>query len=818
MNKTAKTTKAQLRKSIEHHLRYTLGKETADRDARDIYQALSFAVRDRIIDRMLDQEKKSRHADVKRVYYLSMEFLMGRSLGNNLYNLGIYDMANKALADMGFDLDQVRQMEWDAPLGNGGLGRLAACYLDSMATLGIAGFGCGIHYEYGLFRQDLENGYQKERPEVWLSRNDAWKIERADEASVVPVYGNIEHTTDRWGKYNPMWMNWKVIIGVPYDMPIVGYGAQTVNCLRLYAARASAEFDMEIFNEGDYFRAVEQKISAETVSKVLYPSDLVASGRELRLIQEYFLVACSLRDILRRYLKDHEGFEEFPRCVAIQMNDTHPSLAVAELMRMLVDEQYVPWEKAWDITTQTLAYTNHTLMAEALEKWPVALMEHVLPRHLQIIYEINERFLGQVLDRWPGDLDRMRRMSLIEEEPVKRVRMAHLAIAGSHSINGVSELHTELLKNSLLPDFHALWPERFNNKTNGITQRRWLLKANPLLADLITRTIGDAWITDLMLLRRLEPYADNEGFRQAFQDLKRRNKERLIRIIQERTGVRVASQTLFDVHAKRIHEYKRQVLKVMHIIHEYLQFVDNGEKPAVPRTYLFAGKAAPGYWQAKQVIKLINNVGCVINGDRSVSDWMKVIFLADYRVSLAEAIMPAADLSEQISTAGMEASGTGNMKFALNGALTIGTMDGANIEMCEEVGQENIYIFGCRAEEIACMRNTFYSPWEYYHQYPEIRRVMDAIKSNRFCPDEPGLFGWLFDRILNEGDRYFHLADFISYLQVQKEVERDYVQPDLWNRKAILNVSRMGHFSSDRSVTEYARDIWGINIVREENV
>jgi starch phosphorylase len=810
MTSPLKSEKTSLRKAIAWRLRYTLGRQDAGKDCRAIYQALGFAVRDRMIDRMLETEAGNRRAGVKRVYYLSMEFLMGRSLGTHLHNLGIYDDAAAVLEEMGFDIEEIRRQEWDIPLGNGGLGRLAACYLDSMATLGVAGYGCGIHYEYGLFRQDIENGYQKERPDSWLSRNNPWEIERPDEACIIPVYGNIVHGTDRSGRYNPMWMNWKVIIGVPHDMPVSGYGVETVNFLRLYAARASSEFDMEIFNEGDYFRAVEQKIAAENISKVLYPSDTIASGRELRLLQEYFLVACSLRDIVRCYLKDHEGFEAFPDSVAVQMNDTHPSLAVAELMRILVDEQEIPWVAAWDITTRTLAYTNHTLMAEALEKWSVGLMEYVLPRHLQIIYEINERFLNLVLERWPGDLDRMRRMSLIEEGPEKRIRMAHLAVVGAHSINGVSSLHTTLLKNNLLPDFNALWPERFNNKTNGVTQRRWLLKANPLLAGLISRTIGNGWITDLTALRRLEPHAADAAFQQAFLDVKRRNKERLSRLIQEQTGVKTAPDMLFDVHAKRIHEYKRQFLKVLHIIHDYLRLVEDSAPPGVPRTYLFAGKAAPGYWQAKQIIKLIHSVAHTINGDARAAEWIRVVFLPDYRVSLAEVIIPAADLSEQISTAGTEASGTGNMKFALNGALTIGTLDGANIEIRDEVGEENIYIFGCRPEDIARMRSTFYSPWEYYHQFTEISRVMDALNSDLFCPQEPGLFRWLFDRILHEGDVYFHMADFMPYLCAQKAVEEDYRRPDLWARKAVLNLARMGKFSSDRAITEYARDIWGI--------
>lgn len=803
--------KKALHDSICHHLRYSLGRDWDGSTRRDLCLATSLAVRDRLVDRMLETQKRYREKDVKHLYYLSMEFLVGRSLGNNLFNLGIHDTCSRCLEELGFDLEEVREEERDAALGNGGLGRLAACFLDSLATLGMPGFGYGINYEYGLFKQEIDNGYQREKPDNWLAEWTPWEIERSEEACIIPVYGRIEHARDRLGNYNPMWLDWKVLIGVPFDMPIAGFGGKTVNYLRLYSARPSTEFDIQIFNEGDYFRAVEQKIASETVSKVLYPADTFEVGKELRLIQEYFLVACALRDITRRFSETHEDMGLLPEKVAIQLNDTHPSLAVAELMRILIDEHDLPWERAWEITTGTLAYTNHTLLPEALEKWPVSLLEYVLPRHLQIIYEINHRFLQKVADRWPGDVDRLRRMSLIEEGPEKQVRMAHLAIVGSHSVNGVAALHTELLKHHLLSDFHALWPERFNNKTNGVTQRRWLLKANPLLADLISQTIGTAWITDLGELRRLEPYADDPAFQQAFRKIKLSNKERLAKVILDTTRTRVNPESLFDIQAKRIHEYKRQLLNVLHIIHQYLCLIEDGRPPLTPKTYIFSGKAAPGYWTAKQIIKLINNVADVVNGDPRAKDFLRVVMIPDYRVSLAEKIIPGADLSEQISTAGKEASGTGNMKFAMNGALTIGTLDGANIEILEEVGEENIFIFGLKAEEIQAMRQQgSYRPWDHYQGSPAIRRVLDAIRDNVFSRRESGLFRWLFDRLLHEGDQYFHLADFHAYAAAQEEAETAFNETSSWFRKAILNVARIGRFSSDRTILEYARDIWGL--------
>jgi glycogen phosphorylase len=809
--KSLERTVQDFQQSVLYHIKYSTGKALAEASKSDCYKAVALTVRERLIDAMLATNERYESQDAKRLYYLSMEFLMGRALGNNLYNLGIFDVASEALSGMGIDLEEIRASELDAALGNGGLGRLAACFLDSLATLGMPGYGYGINYEFGIFKQEIDNGYQKERPDHWHSQENPWLIERPDKACIVPVYGRIKNLPDRLGKNNPMWMDWKMLIGVPHDVPIVGFGGKTVNCLRLFSARSSDEFDMQIFNDGDYFAAVEQKMSSETISKVLYPSDSVESGKELRLVQEYFLVACSVRDIVRRYLEDHETLDDFADKVAIQLNDTHPALTVAELMRTLIDEHDLVWEKAWRITEATLGYTNHTLLPEALEKWPVPLLEHVLPRHLQIIYEINHRFLARVSKRWPDDTSRLQRMSIIEEGDTKQVRMAHLSIVGSHSVNGVAAVHSELVKTSLVPDFFQMWPDKFNNKTNGVTQRRWLLKCNPGLSELITETIGDGWVTDLERLRHLESHAIDPAFQKRFLDIKKCNKERLAKDILARARVQVDPETLFDVQIKRIHEYKRQLLGVLHIIHQYFCLLEDQSELTVPKTYLFAGKAAPGYFMAKLIVKLICSVGEVINKDPRVNGQIRVVFVPDYRVSLAENIIPAADLSEQISTAGMEASGTGNMKLAMNGALTIGTLDGATVEILEEVGKENIFIFGLNVEHINKMRNGGgYDPWAYYYQNANIKRVMDALASDIFCPDHSGLFKPIFDSILNNGDYYFHLADFQSYLETQEKASQAYVDRSAWARKAILNVARMGKFSSDRTICEYAREIWNL--------
>lgn len=801
-----------LRQSIQQHIRYTLAKPSVGLTPHELLKPLSLAIRDRLIDRLLETEQRYRAHDVKRLFYLSLEFLMGRWLSDNLCNLELNEECRQILQqDYGIALEEVLESEPDAGLGNGGLGRLAACFLESLATLGMPGYGYGIDYEYGLFKQEIVGGHQREKPDLWKAEGTPFYVERLQEACSIPLYGRLESTRDLDGNRRQRWTDYNIVLGVPNDMPVAGFGGQTVNYLRLFTARASQDFNIEIFNRGDYIRAVEQKIASENISRVLYPSDSVLSGRELRLVQEYFLVACSLQDIVRQYRKTHAGFDEFPAKVAVQMNDTHPSLCVAELMRLLMDENGVEWNRAWEITEATLSYTNHTLLPEALEKWPVPLLERVLPRHMDIIFGINHQFLRAVSKRWPLDMDRQRRMSIIEEAPEKQVRMAHLAIVGSHAVNGVSKLHTELLKNTLVPDFAHLWPERFNNKTNGVAPRRWILKANPGLAALLTRTVGEKWITDLQQVQEIEKLSADPAFQQEFLAIKRRNKERLAREVLETTDIIIDPDSLFDVHVKRIHEYKRQLLNVMRVIHEYLAVVDGGAELLVPKTYVFAGKAAPGYWAAKQIIKLINNVAQIVNADARVNQRMKVVFVPDYRVSLAQMIMPAADLSQQISTAGMEASGTGNMKLAMNGALTVGTLDGANIEIMAEVGEPNIYIFGLTADEVRWYREKgTYNPRELYVKDPVLRAVVDSLAADRFCPEEHGLFRWIVDELLDRGDRYFNLADLPSYIQASQDAENDYRDPSVWARKAILNVARVGTFSSDRAVREYARDIWHI--------
>jgi starch phosphorylase len=805
-----------LREGFLRHATHSLGMNPSEMTSRDAFRAVELAVRDLLVERVLDTEKRYRAAGAKRLYYLSLEFLIGRSLENNLVNLGLCAEARQLFAEFGYDADEVEGWEPDAGLGNGGLGRLAACFLDSLATLAMPGFGYGINYEFGLFKQEIHDGRQVEKPDAWRMYHAPWEVERPQDAVVVPLYGRVEHARDRAGNYNPMWLDWRVVIGVPHDMPVAGYGGGTVNYLRLYSARASHEFDVAIFNEGDYVSAVQQKVQTETISKVLYPSEAVASGRELRLVQEYFLVACAVRDIVRRYRADHDDFDAFPDKVAIQLNDTHPALTVAELMRVFVDENDLPWEKAWAITTATCAYTNHTLLPEALERWPVYLLEHVLPRHLQIMFEINRRFLEDVARRRPDDPGLLARMSLVEEGSTQQIRMAHLAIVGSHSVNGVAEVHSELIKTDLVPDFAALWPERFNCKTNGVTPRRWLLEANPGLAHLVTEAVGDGWVTDLDELRRIEPLARDKEFRDRFRAVKRENKVRLARVVRAATGEPLDPDALFDVQVKRMHEYKRQLLNLLHVVHEYLALTEDGKPLEPARAYIFAGKAAPGYIAAKQIIRAIHDVGRVVNRDPRAKGRMKVAFVPDYRVSLAEVIIPAADLSEQISTAGTEASGTGNMKFAMNGALTIGTLDGANIEIREEVGANNIFIFGLTVEELRQRRAAGpYRPREIYERNPAVRRVVDAFRSGRFSPDEPGRHAWIADRLLAEGERYYHLADLESYLAAQEEASQLYRDPDAWAVKAILNVARIGKFSSDRTIREYARDIWDLKPVPE---
>ena len=798
---------------VEEQVRLLFAKEIFEATPDELFRAAATALRPRLVQGLMTTAERHRIADAKTVSYLSMEFLLGRSLANNLQHLGLYESTQRAFATSGLQLADVLEAEPDAALGNGGLGRLAACFLDSLATLHMPGFGYGINYEFGLFRQEIQDGYQHETPDYWARQHSPWLIERQDQACIVPVYGHVENAEDREGKHNPMWLGWRALIGVPHDMPIVGHDGRTTNVLRLFSARASDEFDIQIFNGGDYLRAVEQKIQSETVSKVLYPSDSVDAGKELRLIQEYFLVACALRDIFRRFLAGHTDVREFAKYAAIQMNDTHPALSVAELMRILVDEHDIAWGEAWEITQASCGYTNHTLLPEALEKWSVDLLARVLPRHLQIIYEINQRFLDLVAQRWPGDDGRLHRMSLIEAGSAPMVRMANLAIVGSHAVNGVAALHSQLVQSDLVPDFHEFYPGKFCNKTNGVTPRRWLMHANPALAAWISERIGDEWRANLDAIRQLEPFAYNQTAQKSFMAVKLINKLRLVRTIRERTGIQVDACSLFDIQAKRIHEYKRQLLHVLFIMDEYFRIVDDGERLVPARTHIIAGKAAPGYFMAKLIIKLINNVADVVNHDPRVGEQLKVVFLPDYKVSLAEIIIPAADLSEQISTAGMEASGTGNMKFALNGALTVGTLDGANVEMEEEVGKDNIFIFGLRTEEVRALRLRGYDPWSYYRESPRIRRILDSLAGERFAQGEASIFEPIRKSLLDDGDFYLHLADFGSYIEKQQTVSRTFLDPEDWSKKAILNVARMAKFSSDRTIKEYADDIWGIQAV-----
>ncbi|MEM7016524.1 MAG: glycogen/starch/alpha-glucan phosphorylase [Pseudomonadota bacterium] len=791
---------------MQFHLHYSLGLRAEQATTQDWFRALALATRNHIIDRMFSTETRYQEASVKRLYYLSMEFLTGRLLTQNLINLGMLEEAKTTLQKLGIEYDELEDTEVDAALGNGGLGRLAACFLDSMASLDMPGFGYGINYEYGLFRQGLENGHQQERPDHWLHEDAPWLLERADEACVIPYYGRLQYENGQ-----PKWTDWQVLVGVPFDMPVVGYGGHTVNYLRLFSARSSEAFDIEIFNGGDYMKAVEQKISSENVSKVLYPSDSCWGGKELRLVQEYFLVACSLRDMIRRHMKHFGDIHSLPANIAIQLNDTHPALTIAELMNILINEYQVSWDEAWEITQSCCAYTNHTLLPEALEKWPVFLLESVLPLHLHIIYEINSRFLEQVSQRWPGDVERLQRLSLVEEGHEKQIRMAHLAIVGSHSVNGVAALHSELIKSRLVPDFYEFWPEKFNNKTNGVTPRRWIMQSNPALAELLDETAGEGWVTDLEQLQQLEQYTEDSSFQATFNSIKRANKKRLARYIFENDGPRLDVDSMFDIQIKRIHEYKRQLLNILHVIHQYFSIVEDGRDLPVPKTYIFAGKAPPGYVMAKRIIKLINSVAEVVNNDPRVREQLKVAFVVDYRVSLAEIIIPAANLSEQISTAGTEASGTGNMKFAMNGALTIGTLDGANVEIREEVGEDNIYIFGLTTPEVEAMREQgSYDPRAYYQRSDMIRRVMDSLKSDLFCPNEPGLFMSIFDTLLHGGDYFFYLADLESYAETHMQAAQDFRKTHDWTRRAILNVARMGKFSSDRTIREYAEDIWKI--------
>jgi starch phosphorylase len=792
--------------SFASHLQYSLCKDQYTATNRDLYLALALAARDRLIERWIKTQQKYYKKDVKRVYYLSAEYLMGRVLTSNLINLGMFDDTRRAVKEISIDLDDLTGEEPDMGLGNGGLGRLAACFLDSLATLEIPAMGYGIRYEFGIFDQEIRNLQQVELPENWLRYGTPWEIPHPEVIFTVHFYGRVKQTRLPDGTLKSEWVDTSDVVGIPHDIPIAGYGNNTVNTLRLWSARASKEFDLNYFQHGDYLKAVEEKNISENISKVLYPSDEFYEGRELRLKQQYFFVSCSIKDIIRRYLVNHDSFDAFPEKVAIQMNDTHPSLAVVELMRLFLDSYGMSWERAWDLTTRTCAYTNHTLLAEAMEKWPVPMFERLLPRHMEIVYEINRRFLKDVSIRFMHDGDRKRSMSLIEEGTEKRVRMAHLAIVGSHSVNGVAELHSRLLRERELKNFNEMYPGRFNNKTNGVTPRRWLLAANPGLADLISQYIGSDWVKDLSLLRKIEPLIESSDCRREWREIKRGNKQRLADLTFKLTGERLDVDSIFDIQVKRIHEYKRQMLNILHVVYLWLRLKEERNFRIHPHTFFFAGKAAPAYHIAKMIIRLICHVSDMINRDTATNQTLKVVFLPNYRVSLAEVIYPGADVSEQISTAGYEASGTSNMKFALNGALTVGTLDGANIEIMEEVGRENIFIFGLTAEEVASFRSD-YRPMDYYQADPVLKQAMDLIRNGFFSPDAPGLFQPLVDLLLNE-DRYMVLADFNAYHRVQMQVDALYCDAEEWTKKTILNVARIGKFSSDRTILEYNQDIW----------
>lgn len=804
-------TKEGVERSFLANREYTLAKDQYTATLNDDFWALAIAIRDRLIERWIATQQRYHRDNVKRVYYFSLEFLIGRLLGTNILNLGLWDEVREAIEDLGFNLDEIRDCEPDAGLGNGGLGRLAACFLDSMATLGIPAHGYGIRYDYGIFNQKIINGYQVEFPDEWLRKGSPWEFARPEYIVKVHFYGHTYMFNDAKGRLRVKWVDTEDVLATPYDIPVAGFKSDIVNTLRLWSARSTEEFDLRYFNDGDYERAVYNKVFSENISKVLYPNDSVSQGRELRLKQEYFFTAASIADIIRRFKMDNPDLRIFPDKVAIQLNDTHPSLAIVELMRILIDEENLDWDTAWDITVRTFAYTNHTVMPEALECWRVSLFEKLLPRHLQLIYEINMRFLRDVATKFPGDTERVKRMSIIEEGEPKKIRMAFLSILGSHSINGVSRLHSELLKRQLFKDFYEFFPERFNNKTNGITQRRWLQKANVRLSDLITDMIGDKWTTDLFQLEKLIPFSDDEPFRKRWQEAKRENKKLLIDYIHRTTGISVNPESMFDVHIKRIHEYKRQLLFGLFIISQYLKIKKNPALSVIPRTFIISGKAAPGYYMAKLIVKFINSIAEVINKDKEVSHKLKVVFLENYRVSLAEKIFPASELSEQISTAGTEASGTGCMKFMMNGALTIGTFDGANIEIAEAVGNENIFIFGLTVEDINKIRADGYNPQSYIERSALLKEAIQLIKSNFFSPVDYNLFGPIVESLIFS-DPYFICADFQSYCAAQDQVSLLYHDKNAWTKKSILNVARSGKFSSDRTIKEYASQIWNVQV------
>ena len=810
--------KDELKKTIVFNVKSIYRKTIDEATPAMVYQAVALAVKDMIIDRWIATHKEYDKQDAKIVYYMSMEFLTGRFLGNNIISLCEQKEIEEALSELGFDLNSIEDQERDPALGNGGLGRLAACFLDSLASLGYPAYGCGIRYRYGMFKQQIRDGYQIEVPDEWLKDGYPFEIRRAEYATEVKFGGYVETEWD--GKRNHfVQKGYQSVMAVPYYIPIVGYGNNVVNSLRIWDAQPVNTFNLSEFDKGDYQKAVEQENLAKTIVEVLYPNDNHYSGKELRLKQQYFFISASVQRAIKKYKEKHDDIHKFYEKASFQLNDTHPTVAVAELMRILLDEENLEWDEAWEITTKTCAYTNHTIMAEALEKWPIELFSRLLPRVYQIVEEINRRFVAQIQQRYPGDNEKIRRMAIIYDG---QVRMAYLAIVGSFSVNGVAKLHTEILEKQELRDFYEMMPEKFNNKTNGITQRRFLLHGNPLLADWVTDKIGNEWITDLSNIKKLSVYVDDEKCQQEFMNIKYQNKIRLAKYIKEHNGIDVDPRSIFDVQVKRLHEYKRQLMNILHVMYLYNQLKDNPNMDIVPRTFIFGAKAAAGYKRAKLTIKLINNVADVINNDKSIGGKLKVVFIEDYRVSNAELIFSAADVSEQISTASKEASGTGNMKFMLNGALTIGTMDGANVEMAEEVGKENMFIFGASADEIINLENNGgYNPMDIFNNDQDIRRVLMQLINGYYSPQDPELFRDIYNSLLNtqssdRADTYFILKDFRSYAEAHKKIDQAYRDEKWWARTAMLNTASAGKFSSDRTIEEYVRDIWHLKKIKVE--
>ena len=799
----------ELKNAIQYQLRLILARDLGSSTKSELWMATSLAVREMMIDRFIDTQKEHSKQDARRVYYLSLEYLMGRLLNVNLGNLGMITAVKEALSDLGFELEILFEEEHDMGLGNGGLGRLAACFLDSMATLDLPAIGYGIHYQFGLFKQEFKSGRQIEKPDDWLKNGNPWEIIRPQYAQKVQLYGHVEHSYDDLGNYSPQWVNTKEIIGIPYDLPIVGYGAKTVNFLRLWESKASEQLDFQIFNQGGYVEAVREKAMGETISKVLYPNDETESGKELRLVQQYFFVSCSLQDIIRRFNKKERHWDEFPKLAVIQLNDTHPAVAIPELMRIFLDVEHLSWDISWSLVQQTFAYTNHTLLPEALETWSEGLFAKVLPRHMDIVREINRRFIEKELaEKWPDDIERRHRMAILADGQIK---MAYLSVVGSKSVNGVAALHTKLLKERLLKDFAELYPDRFNNKTNGITPRRWLLGCNPELSDLITSVIGDGWITDLSKLRGLEEVADNTSFHQKFYEIKKNCKENLSKIVKKNLGFEIDSAAIFDSQIKRLHEYKRQHLNLLHILTLYRRLLQNPDMDVPSRVFIFGAKAAPGYHLAKVIIHAINLVGERINNDDRINGKLKVVYLPNYGVSMAEKIIPATDLSEQISTAGKEASGTGNMKFALNGAVTMGTLDGANVEILEEVGDKNIFIFGKTVEGIENLKRSGYDPMKFYHEDEELKAVLDWLSSDFFSPQDGCVLSDLPNSLLQWGDPFFVLADYRAYVNAQEMAGDSFKDKRKWASMAIRNIAGSGKFSSDRTIGEYASEVWQLS-------